>query len=85
MRARVETPAQKRRKSGIRATITAYIKQRKEFTIPELVEATGIPEKKIRRAIKWLMRRGIVRVTDEVRLSGPPGKETPAQIYQYVG
>jgi hypothetical protein len=79
-------PPKKIPKVSVEEQVFAYLRGRREFTIPELVWGTDATEAQVWRVVRKLIRRGIVRPTDRTRLTKVgPGKEEPNRIYEYVG
>jgi DNA-binding IclR family transcriptional regulator len=82
-----QPPSKKLPKPTVREQVIAFIKGRREFTIPELVRATDGTEAQVWRMVRKLIRKGVVRPTDRTKAVevGPKKKEEASRVYEYVG
>ncbi len=63
------------------------IREKKEFTIPELVRETGVSEITAWRTVQKLIEKGLVQSTERVIPAGAGlgGRGKPSTVYKYVG
>lgn len=60
------------------------IRNRKEFTIPELMHKTGVSTLVTWRTVQKLIKKGLVRPTGKVK-PAEAGRGKPSVVYKYVG
>jgi len=64
--------------------IFRVIKERKEFTVIDLMRETGSSQNVAWRAVQKLIKKGLVQSTKDVKLSAA-GRGKPSKVYKYVG
>jgi uncharacterized membrane protein len=66
------------------ADIFRVIRERKEFTVVDIMRETGASQNIAWRAVQKLIEKGLVQSTEGVKLSAA-GRGKPSKVYKYVG